>query len=541
MTPISYTIAGGDYEHGGTASRGLKEQLKRIGAAPEAIRRAMIAAYEAEMNVVIHARGGTLEARLVPGRLDVEVADSGPGIPDIEMAMKEGFSTAPAAARALGFGAGMGLPNIRRSSDVFAIDSVVGHGTTVRFTIYLKPQAAAAPSRHSVRIAADLCRACMACLRACPTRAVRVRAGRPQIIEHLCIDCGACIAACPTGALAAVAGAGELPPADGAVLVIPSAMLYQFGPGVGPDRVLAALRQLGYGDVRTTGPWDAALRQAVLDYARGSPALAPILSPACPAVMNLVAMRFPSLLAQVAPLESPMEAMREALGGRRAVFVAACPCQRTALESEAAKPEIVTPAVVRAAIAPLVGGSRVPLANIRVPLAACPPVPSDRRTGGQAASGTQTDATRVLRATGLSHVMRALEEAENGRVGDVAVLELYACDEGCFGAPAFGEDAFVARHRSAPDSEPLAPEARAIERRRPLAPRAGLRLDHDMAHAIEKLSRIQKLLRTLPGRDCGLCGSPTCAALAEDIVMGRAAADACTVRRATEEKSHESK
>ncbi len=260
MNPISYPIVGGDYERGGTASRRLKEQLKQIGAAPDAIRRAMIAAYEAEMNVVIHARGGTLEARIGPGRLDVEVADTGPGIPDIDRAMKEGFSTAPADARALGFGAGMGLPNIRKSSDVFALSSEVGRGTRVRFTIYLKPQAAQAAGRHSVRTVPALCRACLACLRVCPTRAVRVRGSRPQILEHLCIDCGACIAACPTGALVIAAGAEELPPADGAALVIPSAMLYQFGPGVGPDRVLAALGQLGFHDVRTTGPWESALR-----------------------------------------------------------------------------------------------------------------------------------------------------------------------------------------------------------------------------------------------------------------------------------------
>jgi anti-sigma regulatory factor (Ser/Thr protein kinase) len=522
MNPLSYPIAGGDFERGGSASRRLKEQLKAIGAAPDALRRAMIAAYEAEMNVVIHAHRGTLEARLDPGRLDVEVSDEGPGIPDLALAMKEGYSTAPAAARALGFGAGMGLPNIRKNSDVFSIESQVGRGTRVRFTLYLKSQEAAAAGRRSVRIAAARCRACLACLRACPTRALRVRGGRPQILDHLCIDCPACIGACPAGALVLAGGADRLPPADGAVLVLPTALLYQFGPGAGPERVLAALAGLGFAEVRTSGPHEEALRRAVLEFSHTHPLLAPILSPTCPAVVNLVQMRFPSLLGQLAPFLSPMEALRDELAGRRTIFVASCPCERTVLESVAAKPEIVAPAVLRAAVAPLVAAGHTP-GEPEARASAAPDAPSTYPGGKRAADD-------VLRATGLPHVLRVLEEIENGRVGDVPVVELYACDEGCFGSPLLGEDAFVAAHRRHAGTEPGAGPARAVPRLDPPAARAGLRLDHDMAHAIRKLARIQQLLRTLPGNDCGQCGSPTCAALAEDIVMGRAGEGACIHR-----------
>ncbi len=261
----------------------------------------------------------------------------------------------------------------------------------------------------------------------------------------------------------------------------------------------------------------------MIEYARAHPTLAPVLSPVCPAVVNLIEMRFPSLLGQVALLVSPMEAMREDLGGRRGVFVSACPCERTALESAAAKPEIIAPAVLRAAVAPLVAtGHHTPHPG---------PLPQGEKE--------EKKDQNVLRVTGLAHVMRALEETENGQMGDVSVMELHACDEGCFGSPQFSEDTFVARHRSAPALEPAAPQARAVARVKPLAPRIGLRLDHDMAKAIEKLSKIQKLLRTLPGNDCGLCGSPTCAALAEDIVLGRAAADVCTHRASSKDKSHE--
>ncbi len=125
---MSYRIAGGDFDTAGIATRQLKEQLAKIGVNGAVMRRAMIASYEAEMNVVIHARTGTLWARLDAGKLDLEVADEGPGIPDVSLALREGWSTASAQAREMGFGAGMGLPNIKRNSDLFEIETRVGPG-----------------------------------------------------------------------------------------------------------------------------------------------------------------------------------------------------------------------------------------------------------------------------------------------------------------------------------------------------------------------------------------------------------------------------
>ena len=146
MNAFSYPIACGDFRRAGAATRLLKERLAAAGAPPEAIRRAVIAAFEAEANVLIHACGGRMEARLDAGRLDVEVRDFGPGIADVGLAMQEGRSTAPPEARAAGFGAGRGLANIRRASDAFAIDSVPGRGTALRFSIRLEQ----APQRERV-------------------------------------------------------------------------------------------------------------------------------------------------------------------------------------------------------------------------------------------------------------------------------------------------------------------------------------------------------------------------------------------------------
>ncbi|MBL3593082.1 MAG: anti-sigma regulatory factor [Synergistaceae bacterium] len=111
-----------------------------LGMHSAIIRRAAIITYEAEMNLVIHGGGGVLKVLITPERIEIVSSDEGPGIPDVEMAMREGFSTAPDRVREMGFGAGMGLPNIKRNSDSLSIDSTVGVGTTLRAVIELAGQ-----------------------------------------------------------------------------------------------------------------------------------------------------------------------------------------------------------------------------------------------------------------------------------------------------------------------------------------------------------------------------------------------------------------
>jgi len=519
MKSCSYRISGGNYANAGVASSDLKAVLKRIGVEPAAIRRTIIAAYEAETNVVIHAAHGEMRVTIGPGQIDVEVDDEGPGIPDIAQAMKEGFSTAPAAARELGFGAGMGLPNIRKSSDRFVLESTVGQGTRLRFTVYLKAHPAlrssAATAWRGVRISPVLCTGCLRCLRVCPTQALRVRESRPAILEHLCINCAECIAACEPGALA-MSAAAELPDSKGRSLLIPFSFLYQFGAGVGPESVLRALSGLGFSEVRELGPWHEALRRATEECAAHPKAL-PIISPACPAVVNLIETRFPSLIRHLAPFLSPAEAAcRDWAAAGKSVVVASCPSECAALLAADGRLEadIIPPALLGQKVMPLVAARR------GGPGAA---VSSESEYGN---SRTRTSAIEgLLEAHGVRHVMRLLEEVENGLLPDVRVLELFTCEQGCFGSPLLKEDAFISRHRAR--SRTAAKEARAVRREKPFTARAGLRLDEDMAKAIAKLSEIEKLRRTLPGKDCALCGAPTCDALAEDVILGRIAAGNC--------------
>ncbi len=128
---FSYPVDGNDFTRAGEISSKVKKQLKQLGLSPEVVRRVAIIMYEAEINMVIHANGGTIDVEITPEQIRLVFSDSGPGIPDIEKAMQEGFSTASHQVRELGFGAGMGLPNIKKNSDEMKIDTEIGVGTNI--------------------------------------------------------------------------------------------------------------------------------------------------------------------------------------------------------------------------------------------------------------------------------------------------------------------------------------------------------------------------------------------------------------------------
>lgn len=132
---FEYIVSGDDFTRAGEASSDLKNKLKQMGVEPSAIRKAAISMYEGEINMVIHATGGEILVDIYPDKLIIDLIDHGPGIEDVELAMKEGWSTAPDQIRSLGFGAGMGLPNMRNNSDQMEVSSTIGVGTTVHLVV----------------------------------------------------------------------------------------------------------------------------------------------------------------------------------------------------------------------------------------------------------------------------------------------------------------------------------------------------------------------------------------------------------------------
>ena len=137
MLHLTYQVPGDDFTRAGEASGDVKHKLKKLGYEPDAVRRVSIAMYEGEINMVIHAGGGAIKVMVTDDNIQIILADTGPGIPDVEKAMQLGYSTAPEEVRSLGFGAGMGLPNMKKYSDNMQIDTEVGVGTTVTMDIHL--------------------------------------------------------------------------------------------------------------------------------------------------------------------------------------------------------------------------------------------------------------------------------------------------------------------------------------------------------------------------------------------------------------------
>lgn len=135
LITLRYDVPGDDFTRAGEASGNVKTHLKKLGFDPAVVRNVVIALYEAEINMVIHAGGGEIDVEIDPDQIRMVLTDHGPGIPDISLAMQEGYSTAPDNVRALGFGAGMGLPNIKKYTDDMQIETEIGVGTTMRLRV----------------------------------------------------------------------------------------------------------------------------------------------------------------------------------------------------------------------------------------------------------------------------------------------------------------------------------------------------------------------------------------------------------------------
>jgi hypothetical protein len=272
-----------------------------------------------------------------------------------------------------------------------------------------------------------------------------------------------------------------------------------------------ALAQAGFTDVHPVDDFEDALRRRVIAQADAHERPWPVLSPACPSVVDLIELRFPSLLAHLAPFASPWESLAAAATDSSAAYVVSCPGQRSALSARGvdASSRAVEPALLRDLVLSHLAGRQ---SDEATPLAVA------RADDG------------VLRVTGIDHVIAVLEQIENGLLTATTALELYVCDGGCFGSPMLDDDPFLAEARWPASATPATTTPAIVAPLEPFAARPGIRLDADMAKAIQKLARLEAVRRSLPGKDCGACGAPTCAALAEDVVLERADATLCPYR-----------
>lgn len=405
--------------------------------------------------------------------------------------------------------------------------------------------------RHSVFLDKEKCKGCTNCIKSCPTQAIRVRNGKAKIIKDKCIDCGECIRICPYHAKQAVTDRFEKLSEYKYTVAIPAPTFYgQFEKTDDVNAILNALVKMGFDDV-----FEVAYAAQIITYETKKLMAAkllekPAINSACPAVVKLVALRFPNLINNVIPVISPMQlaaklARKEAeqksgfkAGDIGVFFITPCAAKATCAQSPIGLEKTEVDGVLSVKDIYLKILPYLKSDGELKPLARAGFQGINWATGGGEASAVSVP--NYIAVDGIQNVIKILDEIENNRLKDVDFVELLACPGGCVGGPLNVENNFVAKRRV----KNIAKKSSAKVDEKAIsavdcnvcwdAPlpfiESRQRLDGDMIVAMKKLSQIEEIYRSLPKLDCGSCGSPTCHCLAEDIVQGYASEEDCIVK-----------
>ncbi len=428
---------------------------------------------------------------------------------------------------------------------------------------------------HSVALNQELCVGCTNCIKGCPTEAIRVRDGKAHIDESRCIDCGECIRICPHRAKSAVTDVfpdlKDKDPGHPTAVLIPPSLYAQFGPPATRAKIISAMYRIGFDYVYEVALGASAsslrTRQLLLERRRlveegkaEYSSVFPMISSACPVVLRLIQMRYKSLISHLVPLYSPMEitahyaknevSQKTGIDQKDVVtyFLSPCPSKRTATQNPIGQGlSDVDHVVAMHEVYPFIlnmlektadnSGEANTLSTIKLADAEGIQWAS---AGGEAAT---LGIDKYMAVDGIHNVISILDEIENERLKDIEFVEPSCCFGGCIGGPLVASNPFSARARirgfvkAAQEERGRAPDAfippESVETQTwevPVTENNAMQLDSDISTAMDKYQQMENILKTLPGLDCGACGSPTCAALAEDIVQGRALETDCIIK-----------
>jgi len=400
---------------------------------------------------------------------------------------------------------------------------------------------------HSVCLAEDYCKGCTTCMRYCPTQAIRVQNGKARILKDLCIDCGECVRRCPYHAKRVISDSLEMLKDYKYNIALPApAFCGQFSKAAEIDVVLTALKKLGFDEVYEVARGAEVITAKVGELLKQKGREKPVISSACPAVVRLIAVRFPSLADRIVPLTSPMEAAAQ-MARKEAkkktglededigvFFISPCPAKVTAVKQPLALHKSAVSGVI--AIKDVYSKLAHALGKIEN-------VEKLSKAGGDgirwARSGGEAEALGIdsyIAVDGIHNVIKMLEALEDEKLSDVEFIEALACPSGCTGGPLNVEIDFVANSRLRKLTKDILKNDIEEDKElnlfwdkvidyKPLSP-----LDPDMAVAMRKMALMEEIYQRLPQLDCGSCGSPSCRDFAEDIVRGKAQEKDCIFR-----------
>ena len=400
----------------------------------------------------------------------------------------------------------------------------------------------------SIQLDTDRCAGCTNCTRRCPTEAIRVVNGKATILQERCVDCGECIRVCPRHVLRArVDLLEDVLKKHTYNIALPDPVLYsQFSHIRTRAPILEGLRRIGFDRVFEVSAAAEVMAAVTHDELYRGSIPHPVITTACPVILHLVRIRFPALLPHLLHYHAPMEVA--ARWSRRlavketglpateigCVFISPCPALCSSAKA--------APAALKSAVTDIVSISEV-AARLTPVMGALEDRESVVHSGAAgvswAFSSGQARSARVpnhLAASGMENIIGILEALEDGKLSNADLIELNACYPGCVGGALTVENPSIAMNRLLRMTEsfgPPLPESDcpmdAIRWERSISPSNALRLDSNVAAAMEKMERIRRLAASLPGIDCAACGSPSCRAFAEDVVTGRSDGRRCVL------------
>ncbi len=408
---------------------------------------------------------------------------------------------------------------------------------------------------HSVRLLAERCIGCVSCARHCPTEAIRVRGGKARITESRCIDCGECIRYCPNHAKTAVTDSLVDLKLHRYNIALAAPSLYaQFDKNIPVSSILAGLKSLGFDKVAEVARGAEIATAALNEHLKSQEIKRPVISTACPAAVRLILVKFPELIEYLSPVDAPVEiaariaraeAVRDTGMSSESIgvwFITPCPAKMTAV----LEPIGVVQSELTGTISMISIFGELLKAISNGEYDAERHFASAEGVGWAVAGGEAAglDGAKILVAHGIRNVSNIMEQVAIGKLNDVDFIECLSCAGGCIGGPLTAINRFVAenslkqRLKVMRDNEVQSPaepvgedQVRlALHPGRLIEPRPALKLDDDICVAMQKIELIDDTLKRLPGLDCGSCGSPTCRALAEDIVQGTASETDCVFR-----------
>lgn len=405
---------------------------------------------------------------------------------------------------------------------------------------------------HSVTLQTDLCKGCTHCIKRCPTEAIRVRNGKAVIKSERCIDCGECIRVCPYQAKRALYDKLEKYKDYKYKIALPAPALYgQFDHLDDIDYIISGLYKCGFDKVYEVACAAECISELTRQYMRDPNVKRPIISSACPAIVRLISVRFPSLLENVLPILPPVElaartAKQEAMRQHPelteddicVLFISPCPAKVSYAKNPIGTDKSAIDGVL--AINELyfvLVSEMTKLVN--------PNMSSQSGIIGMSWAGSGGESSALmndhyLAADGIENVIHVLDEIEKENFRELEFVELNACPGGCVGGALTVENAYIAKarlqslrrylpvslnHVAVADHGDKLPDDVMWDADVNYSP--VMRLHADRVEAMKRMAQMQKIHETLCDLDCGSCGAPTCQALAEDIVNGEATTDDC--------------